>query len=226
MRHSAEAIAASIAMHGALAAVLAAGHLLSPVRDAAAEIDVSAVELSLSDVEDEPRREACGLSASATRASAQASVACMPEAPRIGSQPLEPARDEVHPMPLAPELTSIEPPDSAVPRIDEASAPPEGRAAAEQARIEAPPRPLKTIRPVYPRGARRRGEQGDVALEIRVDEAGGVGGVSIASSSGFAELDAAAAAAVRVARFEPARSGGMGVASTARLLLSFRLRQP
>ncbi|MBR3221476.1 MAG: TonB family protein [Kiritimatiellae bacterium] len=226
MRHSAEAIAASIAMHGALAAVLAVGHLLSPVRDAAAEIDVSAVELSLSDVEDEPRREACGLSASATRASARASVACMPEAPRIGSQPPEPARDEVHPMPPAPELTSIEPPDSAVPRIDEASAPPEGRAAAEQARIEAPPRPLKTIRPVYPRGARRRGEQGDVALEIRVDEAGGVGGVSIASSSGFAELDAAAAEAVRVARFEPARSGGMGVASTARLLLSFRLRQP
>ena len=37
-------------------------------------------------------------------------------------------------------------------------------------------------------------------------------------------LDAAALKAVRAARFTPAKSGGEAVASTARLTLTFRLR--
>ena len=96
--------------------------------------------------------------------------------------------------------------------------------APRQARIDAPPRPKKTIRPHYPDGARRRGEQGDVVLEIRVEEDGSVGDVKVVTPSGFGELDDAAVRAVRAARFTPARSGDAAVASTARLTLTFRLK--
>lgn len=91
------------------------------------------------------------------------------------------------------------------------------------ARIDAPPAPYKAIRPDYPRGARRRGESGDVTLELNVNEKGVVVEVSVSVSTGFRELDAAAIRAVRAARFRPATSDGRPVPSTARLTLSFRL---
>ena len=96
--------------------------------------------------------------------------------------------------------------------------------APRQARVDAPPRPQRAIRPDYPRGARQRGEQGDVVLEIAVAADGSVASVSVATSSGFADLDAAALKAVRSARFSPAKSGDQAVASTARLTLAFKLK--
>jgi protein TonB len=96
--------------------------------------------------------------------------------------------------------------------------------APKQAKIDAPPKPRKTIRPDYPKGARQRGEQGDVVLEIRVNAAGIVDRVDIVSPSGFSELDEAAVRAARAARFTPAKSGGSPVASTARLKLDFKLK--
>ena len=115
------------------------------------------------------------------------------------------------------------PPESEIAKMEGAAAavPQE---APRQARIDAPPRPKKAIRPHYPDGARRRGEQGDVVLEIRVEEDGSVGDVKVVATSGFGELDDAAVRAVRAARFAPARSGDDAVASTARLALSFRIR--
>ena len=96
--------------------------------------------------------------------------------------------------------------------------------APRQARVDAPPRPKRTIRPDYPRGARQRGEQGDVVLEVDINEAGTVDDVRVVASSGFAELDAAAVAAVRKARFVPGRSGSAAVSSSVGLKLSFRLK--
>ena len=93
-----------------------------------------------------------------------------------------------------------------------------------QARVDAPPRPKRTIQPKYPRGARLRGEQGNVVLEVEVGVEGTCTAVRVAESSGFAELDEAAVKAARSARFTPAKSGDRAVASTARLTLSFRLK--
>ena len=69
-----------------------------------------------------------------------------------------------------------------------------------------------------------RGEQGDVVLEIEVSASGSVERVAVVASSGYPELDEAASRAAKAARFEPAKSGGRAVASTARLTLTFRLR--
>ncbi len=97
--------------------------------------------------------------------------------------------------------------------------------APQQARIDAPPRPLKNIRPDYPKGARQRSEEGDVVLELSITERGTVSSVSVVSSSGFVDLDAAAVRAAERARFSPAKSGRKAVSSTARITISFRLTQ-
>ena len=95
--------------------------------------------------------------------------------------------------------------------------------APRQARVDAPPKPLKTIKPDYPRNARQRGEEGDVGLEISINERGRVDSVSVVSSSGYAELDAAAVHAVQKARFMPAMAGRTAVSSTAHLTITFRI---
>ena len=96
--------------------------------------------------------------------------------------------------------------------------------APKQAKVDAPPKPHRAIKPDYPKGARQRGEQGDVVLEIRVNDVGTVDRVEVVSSCGFSELDEAAVRAAKSARFTPAKSGKRSVASTARLTLTFRLK--
>ena len=93
-----------------------------------------------------------------------------------------------------------------------------------QARVDAPPRPKRAIRPDYPKGSRQRGEQGDVVVEMMVNPQGEVDEATVVSSSGFVELDEAALRAVRFAKFTPARSGGETVASIARITLAFKLK--
>jgi TonB family protein len=63
-----------------------------------------------------------------------------------------------------------------------------------------------------------------VRLSVAVDVNGFVTGVSVALSSGFESLDAAAVKAVRAARFLPARSNDEPVGSNVSLTLVFRLR--
>ena len=96
--------------------------------------------------------------------------------------------------------------------------------APRQARVDAPPSPRKSIKPDYPKGARQRGEQGDVTLELHVTASGTVGDVTVVSASGYPELDEAAVRAVRAARFTPAKRGRQSVASMARITLTFRLK--
>ena len=81
-----------------------------------------------------------------------------------------------------------------------------------------------TIKPDYPKGARQRGEQGDVVLELSINRSGGVDAVTVVGSCGFQELDDAAVAAAKKARFTPAKSGDSAVASTARLKLTVKLK--
>ena len=92
-----------------------------------------------------------------------------------------------------------------------------------QARIDAPPRPLKAIRPEYPKASRQRGEEGDVIVVLSINEQGYVDSASVAESSGYQELDAAAIRAANKARFSPAKRGRTAVASEARVTITFRL---
>ena len=211
------AIVASVAVHGLVAVGIVAYMKYAPGPTAIATLDLSSVDLSFAEEEDET-------------AAVSPTMPAMPEVeppkPREEKPPeAERAEDPLPPDPAAPKLAEPEPEREQMetPSIPPPS-PPAPAVAPKQAKIDAPPKPHKTIKPDYPKGARQRGEQGDVVLEIRVNAAGIVDRVDIVSPSGFSELDEAAVRAARTARFTPAKSGGSPVASTARLTLSFKLK--
>ena len=211
------AIVASVAAHGLVAVGIVAYMKYAPGPTAIATLDLSSVDLSFAEDEDET-------------AAVSPTMPAMPEVeppkPREEKPPeAERADDPLPPDPTAPKLAEPEPEREQMetPNIPP-PAPPAPAVAPKQAKIDAPPKPHKTIKPDYPKGARQRGEQGEVILEIRVNAAGIVDHVDIVSSCGFSELDEAAVRAARTARFTPAKSGGSPVASTARLKLDFKLK--
>ena len=225
------AIGVSILIHGLLAAGLMAYLEYAPRPDVLATLDLSSVELSFADQVEETRP-----------------VAAMPSAAADNLRPPKPKVDEKPPeakleKPLPPEVGEIrfpEPKEDARLKTEDfvKMVPSKDNLTIEQseqsnkspsvaprlARLDAPPRPKRNIRPDYPKGARQRGEQGDVILVIRVNAEGKVDDVKVATSSGFVELDEAAVKAARTAKFSPARSGRDAVESTARLKLSFKLK--
>jgi periplasmic protein TonB len=77
--------------------------------------------------------------------------------------------------------------------------------------------------PVYPEIARRRGQQGRVVLQVSVSAEGMPVAVTVAESSGYASLDAAALTAVQRWRFAPATRGGAPVPAVAEQTVRFRL---
>ena len=77
------------------------------------------------------------------------------------------------------------------------------------------------IRPRYPMGSRRRGEEGLVRLLVRVLPSGRAEKVDVATTSGYPALDQAAVDAVKKARF-PMRD--MPTGSGGEILLSFRFQ--
>ena len=211
------AIIASVAAHGLVAVGIVAYMKYAPGPTAVATLDLSSVDLSFAEDEDET-------------AAVSPTMPAMPEVeppkPREEAPPeAERAEDPLPPDPAAPKLAEPEPERERMetPEIPPPS-PPAPAVAPKQAKIDAPPKPHKAIKPDYPKGARQRGEQGDVVLEIRVNAAGIVDRVDVVSPSGFPELDEAAVRAARAARFTPAKSGGSAVASTARLTLTFKLK--
>ena len=211
------AIVASVAVHGLVAVGIVAYMKYAPGPTAIATLDLSSVDLSFAEDEDET---------AAVSPTMPAAPEVEPLKPREEKPPeAEKAEDPLPPDPTAPKLVEPEPEREQMetPSIPPPS-PPAPAVAPKQAKIDAPPKPHKTIKPDYPKGARQRGEQGDVVLEIRVNAAGIVDRVDIVFSCGFSELDEAAVRAARTARFTPAKSGGSPVASTARLTLNFKLK--
>ena len=90
----------------------------------------------------------------------------------------------------------------------------------------APPEALdaaRNRRPAYPEMSRRRGQEGTVMLELRVDANGRVTEVRVVESSGFSALDAEAVKTVRDWRFRPAQRGGLPVAGSITTAVHFRL---
>ena len=105
----------------------------------------------------------------------------------------------------------------------EESAPVES-APVEQAHVVSDPVALNRIVPVYPRAARRKGHEGCVTVAAVVTETGVVASADVVASSGHAELDDAALAAVRTARFAPATEEGVCVSGRVRLVIAFKLK--
>ena len=211
------AIVASVVAHGLVAVGIVAYMNYAPGPTAIATLDLSSVDLSFAEDEDETAAVSPTMPATPEVEPPKPREEKAPEAGRV--------EDPLPPDPAAPKLAEPEPEREQMetPNIPP-PAPPAPAVAPKQAKIDASPKPHKTIKPDYPKGARQRGEQGEVILEIRVTAAGNVDRVDIVSSCGFPELDEAAVRAARTARFTPAKSGGSPVASTARLKLDFKLK--
>ena len=202
----------SILIHVLLAIALSAYLEYAPAPDVLATLDLSSVELSFAEQVEETAAAAPMPAAVAERRSPK---------PKVDEPPPEAKLEK----PLPPEVGEVRFPEPKEhPNIQTFEQSNISQPAPRQARLDAPPRPKRNIKPDYPKGARQRGEQGDVVLEICVNAEGTVDAVSVATSSGFAELDEAAVRAAKAARFSPARSGRDPVASTARLKLQFKLR--
>ena len=214
VKNSICALFISILIHGLVAVALIAYLEYAPHPDVLATLDLSSVELSFAEKEeDAPPVLGAGV-------------------PSPPQNEIKPPQDEKPPevkpeKPLRREPGEIkfpEPKEDVRLKTEDAMAASAPTAAPRQARLDAPPKPKRNIKPDYPKGARQRGEQGDVVLEIRVNAEGMVDEVKVATSSGFPELDEAAVRAARAAKFSPARSGRDAVASTARLKLQFKLK--
>ena len=219
------AIGVSILLHGLVAVGLVAYLEYAPHPDVLATLDLSSVELSFAEEVQETAAVA-PMPAEAERRPPKPKVDEPPPEAKL-EKPLPPDAGEVR-FPEPKEDTRLKTKD--VKKKDERRETKDVKAvsaptvAPRQARLDAPPRPKRNIRPDYPKGARQRGEQGDVVLEIRVNAEGTVDDVKVATSSGFVELDEAAVKAAKAAKFSPARSGRDPVASTARLKLQFKLK--
>lgn len=219
MGNAEKAILSSLLVHALLVAVFAFFADRADAPRAVAKLEVAPVELSLSDDPDPERR--------ISRESSP-SGAGRPQKLSPGQEPSPAMRHIPRGTPPEPSLPEV--PLAGEPvvemRIENArgDAAAEEQPAAEQAQVVSPARLKQSIKPEYPRQARRRGEEGKVRLSVAVDVNGFVTGVSVALSSGFESLDAAAVKAVRAARFLPARSNDEPVGSNVSLTLVFRLR--
>lgn len=226
MGNAEKAVLLSLAVHGLLAAGIALCLSFRSGPPETAQLDVSTVELSLADDETE------SVSASA-RPPSPPSAKELPSA----SPAEEPAPETARKVDAAPsEPAGISPPLAGEPAVEMnfvPGPPPSGPSrpseepserGSNQARVDAPAKPITTIRPVYPSGSRRRGEQGLVTLALDIDAFGMVTKASIKISSGFRALDAAALKAVRSAKFIPARRGDEAVESAVVLPLVFKLK--
>jgi TonB family protein len=92
---------------------------------------------------------------------------------------------------------------------------------AAPAEPDAPPRVLNQARPSYPQDAFLKRIEGTVLIEALIDLEGRVARCRVLQS--VPELDAAALAAVRQWRFQPARKGGKPVATIIHMPVAFRI---
>jgi TonB family protein len=76
-----------------------------------------------------------------------------------------------------------------------------------------PPKLLEPAPPHYPPTLAEEGIEGEVLLEIDVDEKGVVGGVKVVKTSGYPEMDEAALAAALALHFSPGSAGGKPAAA-------------
>ncbi len=86
------------------------------------------------------------------------------------------------------------------------------------------PRHAASAQPPYPAASRRLEEEGTVTIHVRIGRDGRVLAATLAQSSGFPRLDAAALAhALAAWRFTPALEAGVAVEATRDIKVDFRL---
>ena len=238
------ALLCALAFHAALVACAAFFGWFSPDPTTLPELDLTSIDLSFSETPEETAAPATPPPQPAVEPPPPAPEppTPAPEPPPI-VKPLEPVPPktpkpvvppqamprpaEAKPVPKVPPKPSPDPkPQESPPPKPQPSVAIPPAPAPSQARIavDKPPVPRRRIKPEYPRGARERGEEGDVTLELDISESGTVNDVRIIASCGFAELEQAAIQTVKRARFTPARRGNSKVPATARLTLTFRLK--
>ena len=219
VKNPALAIGGALAVHAFLAAAIVLYIDYAPGPTVMAELDLSSVELSFSDEKLENLTAVATLPPAARHeVPAPKPIELPPEVRPEKALPPDPS-DYKFPEPKV-ETKILPPQPTQTPQPSQPSQP----SSLSQARVDAPPRPRRAIRPEYPKGARLRGEQGNVILEIEIGADGVCVAAKVAVSCGFAELDAAAVKAALAARFVPAKAGNSPVSSVARLTLSFRLK--
>jgi TonB family protein len=160
-----------------------------------------------------------------------------PETPTAGTGPAGPAPDPQAPgaqgaeSPASPtQIPAAQTPVASLPAPERSPAPP----ARPPAPVLTPPVPVVLDPPKHPdawrivvetpglaAGARPVADAARVRLRVLVRDDGTVGDVTIAVSSGRPDLDAAAAAAARGWRFQPARRDGVAIASAVLIWVAF-----
>jgi TonB family protein len=90
---------------------------------------------------------------------------------------------------------------------------------------EVAPRLVRAAEPVYPSEARQRGSEGEVLVRGLVSPDGDLIEVKIAESSGYADMDAAALAAMRRSAVMPAVSSGSPIACWIQVPFRFSLHR-
>ena len=217
-------ILVSVAIHALLVVGIIVYLEYAPGSKTLAVLDVSSVELSFSETEADTAAAVASAPASAEEASPPKPD--IPERPKTPEIPETPGNLEIPKRPQTPDIPEkmVTPPRPKPVPASESAAAAAPKPAPRQARVDAPPRQRSSIKPDYPKGARQRGEQGDVVLELSISKSGDVDAVVVVGSCGFPELDDAAVAAAKKARFIPAKSGDSSVASKARLTLTFKLK--
>jgi protein TonB len=91
--------------------------------------------------------------------------------------------------------------------------------------VMAKPLYRKNPTPNYPRRARRKGYQGNVILEVLVDEKGNVRDLKVFKSSGYESLDRSALTSVRKWLFEPGTRNGQTAKMWVRVPIRFQLTE-
>ncbi|MFM2094849.1 MAG: hypothetical protein RIS70_1973 [Planctomycetota bacterium] len=87
------------------------------------------------------------------------------------------------------------------------------------------PRPTFNVEPEYPRELLAQGVEGLVKLRVTVSAEGKPGTIRVHQSSGYAEFDSAAIAAVRRWRFEAGRRNAIAVESTIVVPVRFQIER-
>ncbi len=145
---------------------------------------------------------------------------------KVEREPLKPIQPEIAP----PEMTEIAEPDVLI-EVPVEEAPPVQTVAVDA--ITASPEPsaapsadlavTRSEQPAYPPASRRIGEEGVVALAVRVDERGRPIEVRVQQSSGFPRLDQAAVEGLRQWRFKAALRDGAAIVAWTSVRVRFRL---
>lgn len=219
------ALIIAVVIHLGLVALLVFYFDLGVKPDKIAKLDVSSVELSLSEKESESAAPNDTMPTIKEEARSIVEEVVSPVFEK-GDIEIAGTPPEIAPL-VMPEVEVVVTPKMETPKPLETVAKSEQNNVSEapqQARVEAKQNPNRPIKPKYPKLARERGEEGAIRLKLGINARGLVENIEILSSTGFKLLDEAAIKAVKAAKFIPAQIDGEAVFSTSEIKFEFKLR--